>query len=568
MNTKMKKMIILILVVIVAVNSIFPSLIVSASTSSSDDFSNGVKDPLSDNFSFGILDGALGILLYPWKLAMIVPAAITRVAINSIAGDNATIQTIFFNKINLLNINIFEAGDGTVNAKIAEFYVGLRNLSITISLAMLIYIGIRMATNSIGEDKAKYKEMLKNWVVGFALIFIMQYIIFFVIKANELLIKSLELPGESQDVLKTLAGQIWAIPFTTSFASIIMYIGLVLMTFVFLLTYIKRVITVSFLIVISPLISVTYAVDKVGNNKSEILNMWIREFLYNVLIQPFHCIIFSIFVYTAMDLITRETNFGSMAFAIILTFFIFTGQKLIREIFGFNQSKSFYEKALNFAIVTKIYSDVKNTINDVKSVKGAKNDLAARRQQKMLNNIEDSDDMTGDNLVKFRMMAEENRFDESEKTNTQSSTSSNSSSNNHTRTKIDINRPMKHARRRVKRAARLYKNTMKKYTGYNAVNRVIKNRRSAKIRSTKLNNQDYVIALSEMYRQSADPSLSNLDLANAYDRINGADIEDLTAEELSYKVRMAALKSQLKISDDEIKDAIINGSNQNRRWRG
>ena len=55
--------------------------------------------------------------------------------------------------------------------------------------------------------------------------------------------------------------------------------------------YIKRMLTVGFLIVIAPLITITYSIDKMGDGKSQALNAWLKEFIYNVLIQTFHCII-------------------------------------------------------------------------------------------------------------------------------------------------------------------------------------------------------------------------------------------------------------------------------------
>ena len=571
MSKLAKKFIISILVGLLCLNAIFP--IVSFAQNSENASNIGTpEDPLKGKFLSGILDGALGIILYPWKLLFVVPAAIIRVGMNSIAGgQDATLQNIFFNKIDAVNINIFEANND-ITVSIAKFYVAFRNLAIVLSLAVLIYIGVRMAMNSTGNDKAKYKEMLKNWVVGFALIFILNYIIYFVIKANELLVASLDAGFATSNVMGELAGQIWAIPFTTSFSSIVMYLGLLLMTFVFLIAYIKRMVTVSFLIVISPLISVTYAIDKVGNNKSEILNTWLKEFLYNVLIQPFHCIIFSVFIGTAMNLIKSGSDFGAMMFAIILTFCIFMGQKLVREIFGFKNSKSFYEKAVNFAIISSMYGSVKNTINDAKGIKGARNDRTARKQEGDLKGIVGAEAVTGRDMVKYRMIAEENRdgYNVKEKSFEEESSPKSSAENTNisSKSKIDLNRPFKNAPRRVKRAARFYGRNLKKYTGYNTINNAIKNRKIAKVSQTKLNNRDYAIALSEMYRQYKNSAMSNIELADEYKRISAEDISKLNANELSYRLRMESLKEKFEMDDKQIRDAIIYGSSQNKRWRG
>lgn len=572
MNKLAYKLIISFLVVLLCANAIFPTAVFAQDSGNSSRVGTP-QDPLDGTFKTGILDGALGIILYPWKLVFVVPVAIIRVAMNSIAGgEDATLQNIFFNKIDALNINIFEVQHNGLSEQIANFYVAFRNLAIVLSLAVLIYIGIRMATNSTGDEKAKYKQMLKNWVVGFALIFVLNYVIYFVIKANELLVASLVTEQTTNSVMGQLASQIWAIPFTVSFSSIVMYVGLLLMTFVFLITYIKRMVTVSFLIIISPLISVTYAIDKIGNNKSEILNTWLKEFLYNVLIQPFHCIIFSTFIGTAMNMVQGGSDFGAMVFAIILTFCIFMGQKIVREIFGFSNSKSFYERAFDFAVISSIYGSVKNTVNDVKGIKGARNDLAAKKQEKELKSIIGAEPVTADSMVKYRMLAEENRdgsnVDRRARSEEESNNKVQANASISNKSKIGINRPLKNAPRIVKRAARFYGRNLKKYTGYNTAYNIIKKRKEAKISPTKLNNKDYAIALSEMYRKDANPSMSNIELADEFKRITSEDISNLNADELSYRLRMESLKSKFKIDDDEIRDAIIYGSSQNRRWRG
>jgi hypothetical protein len=42
---------------------------------------------------------------------------------------------------------------------------------------------------------------------------------------------------------------------------------------------------VGFLILISPLITISYAIDKMGDGRAQALNNWFKEFIYNVIIQ-------------------------------------------------------------------------------------------------------------------------------------------------------------------------------------------------------------------------------------------------------------------------------------------
>ena len=270
-----------------------------------------------------------------------------------------------------------------------------------------------------------------------------------------------------------------------------------------------------------------------------------------------------------MNLISGSTDFGTMLFAIILTFSIFTGQKLIREIFGFNKSNSFYKNAVSFALITQMYSSVKNTVKDVKAIKGAKNDLAAKKQEKILKKIEGGEPVTGNDMVKYRMMAEDQRTTSRDSSNTnKESSDSDSSRQQGKKNKIDLRRPAKNAPRRLKRAMRFYGRQAKKYTGYGMVENAVKKRKSAKVSPTKLNEKDYAIALSEMYRQEVDPTMDNEALVGEFDRIRDADISELSVDELTYRLRMESLKAQFKINDEEIRDALLYGDSQNRRWKG
>ena len=61
----------------------------------------------------------------------------------------------------------------------------------------------------------------------------------------------------------------------------------------------KRLLMVGFLIIISPLITITYSIDKVGDGKAQAFSIWLKEIIVNVLIQPLHALIYLIFVLTA-----------------------------------------------------------------------------------------------------------------------------------------------------------------------------------------------------------------------------------------------------------------------------
>ena len=118
----------------------------------------------------------------------------------------------------------------------------------------------------------------------------------------------------------------------------IIYVMLLGVTVALFVMYMKRLFTIGFLIAISPLITVTYAIDKLGDGKSQALNTWLKEFSYNVLIQPFHCIIYSMFVSTAISALATKTSMGNFVFAILAILFIFKAEDIVKKIFGFEAS--------------------------------------------------------------------------------------------------------------------------------------------------------------------------------------------------------------------------------------
>ena len=558
-------------------------------------------DPLNDNFLTGILDGVLGVFLYPFKILLVVPGAIINLilsGIGAIGGDPGfvTLERIFFNniegenKLSLVDINIFEESESnalnTIKNSIAKFYIAFRNLAIVLSLAVLIYIGIRMAINSTAEDKAKYKSMITNWVVGFGLIFILHYIIVFTINANELLVRALyNGTTENWDFMNQLAIQVWWIPFTKSFASIIIYVALLFITCSFLIVYIKRLLTIAFLIIVAPLISVTYSIDKVGNNKSEILDTWLKNFFYNVLIQPFHCLIYLIFVSTGINLITESgsLDFGAMVLAIIFILSIYMGEKIIKEIFGFSQAKGLVEKVAVFALAKQTINNVRN----IATIKGAANDKRASKKLKDANKyLQQDDKMTTDTLAHMRILAEQNRVKEDSKTTGQNKQNQDKNQisnkvqqaannlNNSTKYTAKNRRPLKNLPSPIKRAIRGYKDmlytTSGVYFAKNTVEKIKNNNKKKKI--INMSDDDIFIARAEQYRQNSNKNLSNEELANIVEKLHNTDFSSLKSiEDINFKMYIEDMyKKYDKKGNDvkqHLKDNIMYGTNQNYKWR-
>lgn len=289
-----------------------------------------------------------------------------------------TFYHVFFNKLGVTDINIFEyrwgsqmanqfdenSTFGKLRTNIASWYYGIRNFAAIILLVVLIYVGIRMAISTVAEEEAKYKTMLKDWFVALALVFILHIIIISVIYVNNEIVRALDpagADGASQaDTLVNYQGSLMEKTFSLGYtwtyglATGILYSILAGVSFGFLVMYIKRMITIAFLTLIAPIITITYPIDKMGDGKSQALNNWLKEFMFNVLIQPFHCLLYLIFVSSALEMLNG--TLGGGIFAIITIVFVYQAEGIIRKIFGFGGASTLGNAAGSAAI---LYSGMK-----------------------------------------------------------------------------------------------------------------------------------------------------------------------------------------------------------------
>ena len=144
--------------------------------------------------------------------------------------------------------------------------------------------------------------------------------------------------GPLANAMDKIATNVWDLRFTVGVGSLCIYAILVGMTIIYLFMYIKRMLTVAFLIIIAPLITITYSIDKMGDGRSQALNTWLKEFIFNILIQPFHCIIYMVFVTTAMNLLAGNPTLYGSVLAVLMLMFTFQAEKIVKKIFNFESS--------------------------------------------------------------------------------------------------------------------------------------------------------------------------------------------------------------------------------------
>ena len=301
------------------------------------------NEDYSDSTEGDIGDGILGILLLGAKLFILLIGRVISLILGFFTDNGASlsVQDIIFNKVKITDINFFDidGADGTIKiirGNVAAWYVGVRNLASVVLVIILIYVGIRMAISTIAEEKAKYKKMLIDWFTSMCLLFVLHFIIILTIQLNNTLVGAIGDASSTGDIAKQfLDNALNNVYFTKGMGNAICYLLLEALTFGFLIAYIKRMITIAFLIIIAPLVTITYSIDRMGDGSSQALNTWFKEFAYNILIQPFHCIAFLALCSTAVDL-GKDADLGSATLAIcLLAFLAKSAEDIVKRIFGF-----------------------------------------------------------------------------------------------------------------------------------------------------------------------------------------------------------------------------------------
>ena len=292
----------------------------------------------------------------------------------------------------------YESSAAILQGTIASWYNTLRTLAIVALLTILVYVGIRIVLSSTAKDKAKYKSMIIDWLVAIVLIFVLHYIMSFILYINSELTKIcknsnienviIQIPddteivdnnytseynqndmevaspntygqyvnlkdklNEQDGVEQSDDGTKWSTNYIgmirymaglpnkefafTSFGYTIMYIALIIYTCVFTFMYLKRVLWMAFLTMISPLVAVTYPIDKANDGQAQGFKLWLKEYIFNALLQPIHYLIYTIILGSVMNLVKEHP-----VYAVVALGFLIPAEKFIRKMFGFEKAET------------------------------------------------------------------------------------------------------------------------------------------------------------------------------------------------------------------------------------
>ena len=238
----------------------------------------------------------------------------------AVGGQGVTIDDIIFNKYEPTKLVFFDAearaGNSIISAisgSINTWFSIFRNIAITGYIVILLYMGIQIMLKSTGDKQAEYKKLLVDWVMGVALLFLFPYIIKYCIELNNLLVGMIEVgksdmniygeiidtkvpylnsesskeeqqnftdhfdsnPFEGEDSgasLSKTSGNYMAMMAkkadkTKRLSYAIVYMIMAWQLLMIVIAYYKRLFMVAFLLVIFPVVTLTYALDKVKDGK-------------------------------------------------------------------------------------------------------------------------------------------------------------------------------------------------------------------------------------------------------------------------------------------------------------
>ena len=203
-----------------------------------------------------------------------------------------TLDKLFFGDFKFLDINIFnintskesnsKGNEANANLKkgVAVWTNATRGFAVAISLLLFILGAVMLMLNSARTDSkatsiASLKNFLTDTVKGLMIALLITVVLAMILFAHDMVIsifnairyKMLESGAQSAEVIiykNVLDLDINGYGYSVSF---IAYLFMSAYHIKFLIIYINRLLTIGFLIVVAPIISVTYALDKIGDRK-------------------------------------------------------------------------------------------------------------------------------------------------------------------------------------------------------------------------------------------------------------------------------------------------------------
>ena len=273
----------------------------------------------------GIVESLLNSLFHAlgWLVEQVL-----NIAFNTAAGGTEkmpTVDSIVFNASDdgwkAVRIDYFRTGtDASVAGKLKDtvstLYVSFVAIAVIAYAFILVYTGMRIVMASLSTEKAKYKQMFMHWITGLLLLFVGHYAMGIIVEINDAasqLVQQVAIKQDSGGKVANMQTYFKQKGWSTDYhrkawhggredykgpdlVKTIIWIILLGKTITLAIFYIKRLLMITFLIIIFPLVTISYALDKMGDGKSQILDAWFKEYLVNVLMNLMHGITYALVV--------------------------------------------------------------------------------------------------------------------------------------------------------------------------------------------------------------------------------------------------------------------------------
>lgn len=268
-----------------------------------------------------------------------------------------TIEDFFRNELEISNINIFkhmpsgnvidnvfddreDNENSVINAvkiSVASWYYALRNIAAVGLLCVLIYVAIRILLSTVAEDKAHYKDLLVDWVKAACLVILAHVLMMMILNIGDYIVEIFTNMTSRYSSIAWVRSKLILDWDATQIMYLIMYGMLIYYTIVFTISYIKRFLYTMLLIIIAPIVALVYAFGKEGKN---IFNKWLKEFVLNAFLQPYHMLIYTVLFGFVTSIASEGNGFNSIyitIYSLIVLHFIKDAEKYYRGLFGMNE---------------------------------------------------------------------------------------------------------------------------------------------------------------------------------------------------------------------------------------
>lgn len=405
---------------------------------------------INDFFS-KILDQSVGVLGKPFAALVNLVNIILFIVLYSVfvaSGISDGLKfpfpdQVIFNGLPMLDPNFINPnGDSGSMVNIMKdivqnFYYSFFALAGTVFVLAAVVIGIKLAFSALASEKARYKEAIKNWIMGLGMLFLMHFVLAGMFAINEQIcisaskicknvtfgINPLELIPWAGSFIKGMINGVGSIfgndnvtenfdmhvqgygGLILKFAvkgilqnDLIYSIGLAIMlgqTFTLIIMYIKRVFYCIILGMIAPLIVAMDTIQKVVTGKdSGVLKNWFQNMVAIIFNQSFQAIFLCVTTILLGEIAkgkNRDIVVGLVS--VIGLNAIMKFDKLFKELLGIKDSKvmgGLNENAMrSFAAIKSGMSLAKRSAEPFKKRGEAQRryNAAARKKAKILNNL-------------------------------------------------------------------------------------------------------------------------------------------------------------------------------------